>query len=153
MTDVKTFKYRTNLARKMSAPGGRSIAEALAGADSGLEHHRAAAMKTLADQVSALEASCAAQIPGSEPGIYEQAAALLDMAGFFETGPLYKAAFSLCELSDRLTETNAWSWPSISVHIQALRLILADECRETEQAGLILEGLSTILRRFSTPSH
>lgn len=153
MTDVKTFKYRTNLARKMSASGGRSIAEAIDKGESGLEHHRAAAMKGLADRVSALEASCAAQVPGSEPGVYQQTAALLDMAGFFETGPLYKAAFSLCELSDRLIEINAWNWPSIAVHVRALRLILADECRETEQASLILEGLSTILRRFSTQSH
>ena len=148
MTDARTFKYRTNLARKMSAPGGRSIADAVARADAGLEQHRTAAMAALVDGVAALEASCAAQSPGSERGVYDRAAALLDMAGFFDTGPLYRAAFSLCELADRLIETGAWSWPSIAVHVRALRLILADDCRETEQADLILEGLSTILRRF-----
>ncbi|KQY85029.1 hypothetical protein [Brevundimonas sp. Root1423] len=148
MTEARTFKYRTNLARKMSAPGGRSVADAVARADTGLEQHRAAAMAALVDRVAALEAACAAQGPGSERGVYDQAAALLDMAGFFDTGPLYAAAFSLCELSDRMIETGAWTWPSVAVHVRALRLILADDCRETEQAALILEGLSTILRRF-----
>jgi hypothetical protein len=148
VTDARTFKYRTNLARKMSAPGGRSIADAVARADAGLEQHRTAAMAALVDCVAALEASCEAQSPGSERGVYDRAAALLDMAGFFDTGPLYRAAFSLCELADRLIATGAWNWPSIAVHVRALRLILADDCRETEQAVLILEGLSTILRRF-----
>jgi hypothetical protein len=148
VTEARTFKYRTNLARKMSAPGGVSIADAVSRADAGLEQHRTAAMAALVDCVAALEASCAAQSPGSERGVYDRAAALLDMAGFFDTGPLYKAAFSLCELADRLIETGAWNWPSITVHVRALRLILADDCRDTEQAGLILEGLSAILRRF-----
>lgn len=148
MTDARTFKYRSNLARKMSAPGGRLIADAVARADSGLEQHRTAAMAALVDRVATLEAACAAQKPGSEQGVYDQAAALLDMAGFFDTGPLYKAAFSLCELADRRLDAGAWNWPSIAVHVQALRLILADDCRETEQAAVILDGLSTILRRF-----
>jgi len=147
VTDAKTFKYRSNLARKMSAPGGRSVADAVARADSGLDQHRAAAMAGLVDGVAALETSCVAQSPGSEKGVYDQAAALLDMAGFFDTGPLYKAAFSLCELADRMIEARTWSWPSIAVHVRALRLILADDCRQTEQAAQILEGLSTILRR------
>jgi hypothetical protein len=148
VTNARTFKYRTNLARKMSAPGGRSVADAVAGADAGLEQHRTAAMAALVDCVAALEAACAAQSLGGERGVYDQAAALLDMAGFFDTGPLYKAAFSLCELSDRMIEAGAWNWPSVAVHVRALRLILADDCRETEQAALILDGLSTILRRF-----
>ena len=153
MTEAKTFKYKTNLARKMSAPGGRTVADAVARADRGLEHHRAAAMADLADRVSVLEAVCAAQAPGSEPGVYEQAAALLDMAGFFDTGPFYRATFSLCDLSDQLTGTDAWNWPSIRVHVQALRLILTDDCRDTEQSALLLDGLSVILRRFATQPH
>lgn len=153
MTKATTFKYRTNLARKMSAPGGCLVDDALAKAESGLEHHREAAMKTLAERLSGLEASCAARVPGSEPGVYDQSAALLDMAGFFHTGPLYKAAFSLCDLSDRMIEGNSWNWPSIAVHVQALRLILADDCRETEQASQILDGLATILRRFAAQTH
>jgi hypothetical protein len=137
----------------MSAPGGRSIAEAITRADSGLEHHRAEAMKALTQRVAALEALSAGRAAGSEAEVYEQAAALIDMAGFFETGPLYKACFSLCELSDRLIGAGAWSWPSVAVHVQALRLILTNDCQETEEIDMVLEGLSTIVGRFSIQPH
>lgn len=153
MTDVKTFKYRTNLARKMAVTGGCSITEALARSDSALEQHRAPAMKALADRVNLLGALSAARAPDTERDVYEQSAALLDLAGFFDTGPFCSACFSLCELSVMLTETNRWNWSSIDVHVQALRLILASDCKETEQTALILDGLANILLRFSTPNH
>lgn len=147
MTTARTFKYRTNLSRKMSAPGGLRPGEAVAKAEAGLETHREAAMTSLRQRLVALEALCVALAPGSEARVYDDAAALLDLAGFFDTGPLYTAAFSLCELSDGMIEAGDWEWPPITVHVQALRLILTDDCRPTEAAELILNGLSSILER------
>jgi len=139
MTEAKTFRYKTNLARKMSAPGGRSVDEALGAADRALSSHREAAMQGLAVILTRLEAACAAQ---RRPDIYEQAAALLDLSGFFETGPLHPAIFSLCEISDQ--GAAVWDWPSVDVHVRAIRRILNSECRDTDESRLLLEGLVAV---------
>lgn len=149
MTEAKITKFRSNLARKMSAPGGRSIAEAVQKAERGLDQHRVEGMKTIAAHLGELEALVEAKAPGSEPKVYERAAAIVDMAGFFDTGPFYAAAFSLCELADRMNHAGAWSWPSAQVHVRAMRRILADGCRESEEAAQILSGLKAVLERHT----
>jgi hypothetical protein len=141
---VKTFKYRTNLARKMSAPGGRSVSDVLTAAEGALDGHRTAAMQTLRSLLAELEATCAAR---RESEVYAQAAALLDMAGFFETGPLHPAIFSLCEISDWMGAGSSWEWPSVDVHLRAIQMILKDDCRDTQETRLILEGLVAIRQR------
>lgn len=146
MTPAKTFKYRTNLARKMSAPGGRSVEEALQAADRGLESHRDAAMEALGETLAALEIACAER---QEAQVYDHAAALLDLSGFFDTGPLHPAVFSLCEISDRRT---VWDWPSIDVHVRAVRRILNSGCRETEESRLLGEGLIAVRQRLQSSS-
>lgn len=147
MTETRLSKIKSSLARKMAAPGGRTVAEAISRADAGLESHREEGMRALAISLAGLETACLAREPGSEPHVYEQAAALLDMAGFFDTGPLYAAAFSLCEVSDRMIAAETWDWPSAAVHVRALRLILTDGCQEGESSRLILEGLAAIALR------
>ncbi len=142
MTEAKVFKYRTNLARKMSAPGGRSVDDALTAAETALSHHRDAAMEALGVMVTRLEAACAAR---QRTEIYDQAAALLDLAGFFDTGPLHPAVFSLCEISDR---GSAWDWPSVEVHVRAIRRILGGGCRQSDETALLLDGLVSVRARL-----
>ena len=142
MTDVKIFKYKTNLARKMSVAGGRSIDEALAAAEGAVEGHREAAMQALDRTLAELESVCAAR---AEDRVYDLAASLLDMAGFFDTGPFHQAVFSLCEVSDALA--GAWDWPPVEVHVRALRLILREDCRESANSVVLLEGLTAVRRR------
>ena len=147
MTELRFSKIKSSLARKMAVPGGRTVAEAVKQAEAGLESHREEGMRALAISLARLETACVARAPGSEPQVYELAAALLDMAGFFDTGPLYAAAFSLCEISDRMIAAETWDWPSAAVHVRALRLILTDGCQEGESSRLILEGLAAIALR------
>ena len=146
MTEARTFRYKTNLARKMSAPGGRSADEALAAADSALSSHRAAAMQGLAVIMTRLEAACAAR---RQPEVYEHAAALLDLSGFFETGPLHPAIFSLCEISDQGAVRD---WPSLDVHVRAIRRILNSECRDTDESRVLLEGLVAVRQSLQNRS-
>lgn len=130
----------------MAVPGGKPISVALQAAEAGLETHRDSAMQTLDAMLTELEDRCAAR---DRDQIYVQAAALLDMAGFFETGPLHPAAFSLCEISDP-AGGRRWDWPSVEVHLRALRFILSDGCRPTESSRVLLEGLASV-RRQSMP--
>jgi len=149
LTDVRSSKIRSNLSRKMAQPGGRTIAEALARADQGVEGHREAAMRKLGDHLEQLETISRQREPGCETLIYDRAAAFLDMAGFFETGPLYTAAFSLCQLSDRMTALGVWDWPSVEVHLRALRLILSSGCVTGAASDEVLNGLAAVARRYA----
>lgn len=146
MTQVRMTKVRSNLSLQMSRPGGRSMRSAIAQADIALEAHRDGAMDSVRHSLSELETICAAQAPDSQPRVYEAAAALLDLAGFFNTGPLYAAAYSLCDVSDRMSP-DAWDWQAIAVHLRAMRLLIADDCRDSEMAKTMLEGLRAVTQR------
>lgn len=146
MTEVRTLRVKSSLSRKMAKPGGRTTGEAVALADAALESHRHEGMQTLADHLTELERVSLARQPHDGPRVYELASAFLDLAGFFETGPLYSAAYSLCDLSDRFITQSRWDWPSVDVHLRAMRLMLASGCVENTSSILILEGLATVSR-------
>ncbi|MBU2269826.1 MAG: chemotaxis protein CheE [Alphaproteobacteria bacterium] len=138
----------STLASKMSRPGGRTLEEAVKAAEAGLDSHREEGMRSLAVILGQLEAVCAAREEGAEARVYELASAFADMAGFFDTGPLYAAAFSLCETSDRMIAGVCWRWPAVEVHVHALRLILAAGCQPTEESRLLLGGLASVVARL-----
>lgn len=148
MTLVRKSGAKSSLADKMAKAGGRTVAEAVRAAEVGLDSHREQGMRSLAATLAALEAACAAREEGAETRVYDLASAFADMAGFFDTGPLYAAAFSLCEASDRMIAGGCWQWPSVDVHVRAMQLILADGCKPTETSRLLLAGLATIVARL-----
>lgn len=147
MTEARIVKYRTNLQRKMSAPGGSTLAEAVRKAEAGVEARRGAAMQAIDGVVAALEAACVERSPDGGPAVYALAAGVVDMAGFYDTGPFHTAAFSLCEIAARMNETGRWDWPSVQVHVRALRLILQEDFRESEGTRAVLDGLEALCRR------
>jgi len=124
------------------------MAEAVRAAEAGVEGHREEAMRSLAATLGELESVCAGRDSGAERRIYELASAFADMAGFFDTGPLYAAAFSLCESSDRMIAGDCWQWPSIEVHVRAMRLIFTAGCEYNEASHVLLEGLASVVERL-----
>jgi hypothetical protein len=149
VTQTKTFRYKSSLASKMAVPGGKSVGDALRAAEGALETHRDAAMQSLDGILTDLDAVCARR---ARSEVYERASALLDMAGFFDTGPLHPAVFSLCEISGGMDET-VWDWPSVEVHLRAIRVILAADCRPSENTRLLLEGLTAVRQRLAGASN
>ncbi|MGH7028167.1 chemotaxis protein CheE [Brevundimonas sp.] len=144
MTEARTLKVKTTLARQMAQPGGRTVAEVERRANERLERHRDDVMTTVAGTVTELELVCMAAAPGSEPDVYRLASSLLDTAGFFDTGPLYDAGYSLCEIADRMQASGAWSWPSVQVHVRAMRLILTGGCKADAATEALLTGLRSV---------
>lgn len=147
MSSSTSVRIKSSLSKKMAVPGGRTVAEALSKAQAGVTSHRQAGLATMADQLAWLEATVAARTPDSGAAVYRVAAELLDMAGFFETGPFYQATFSLCEIADRMQTAGTWDWPSIAVHVRAMQLILSDGCRTNAMSETILQGLASVTQR------
>ena len=144
MTEARTLKIKTTLARQMAQPGGRTVADVERRANERLERHREDVMITVAGTVTELELVAAAAAPGSEPQVYRLASSLLDTAGFFDTGPLYDAGYSLCDVADRMQTSGAWSWPAVAVHVQAMRLILTGGCQADATSDALLLGLRSV---------
>lgn len=149
MTEVRTTKVKSSLAKQLAAPGGRTLAEAQRLADEGLQSHKAVIMDDLGRLIGQLETLCVTRSAAGQDRVYVLASALIDMAGFFDTGPLYDAGYSLCDLSDRMRAGGTWSWPAVEVHVKALRLILASGCKPGKEADILLQGLGSVLGAFT----
>lgn len=144
MTEARTLKIKTTLARQMAQPGGRTVADVERRANERLERHRDDVMTTVGGTITELELVVAAAALDSEPQVYKLASTLLATAGFFDTGPLYDAGYSLCDVADRMQTSDAWSWPTIAVHVQAMRLILASGCQADATSEALLLGLRSV---------
>lgn len=144
MSEARTFKVKSPLARQMLEPGGRLVRDAERLAVAALEGYREDVMATVATTLDALDAVCATAADDAGPSIYELASSIVDLAGYFDTGPLYEAAYSLCDVSDRMIAAGVWRWPAIQVHLQALRLILAGGCRAGRTSEALLSGLRSV---------
>src|SRR5690606_13320028 len=123
-TDARTLKIKTSLARQMAQPGGRSLADVERRANERLGRHKGEVMAEIEAAVAGLEGLCAARPDAPAAEVYRLASRVLDLAGFFDTGPLYEAGYSLADVADRMAAAEAWDWPPVQVHVQALRLIL-----------------------------
>ena len=144
MTTMKIIWGSSSLSRKMAAPGGRTVQEALDLAQKGLETHREAGVAKMASLLAQLEDATAKKNIDSQGAIYPLAADLLDLAGFFETGPFYKATFSLCDIADRMQVEGVWDWRSVAVHVGVMRLIMSEGCRSTAISEAVLQGIGAV---------
>lgn len=147
MSEARVSQITTSLARQVFEPGGRTIRNALQKANEELEVHREPVMATIAATLDQLDAVAAAGEPNAGPRVYELASAIISLGGYFDLGPMNEASYSLCDISDRMIGAEVWHWPSINVHLQAMRLILNGGCREGRESDALLEGLHSVSQR------
>ncbi|MBN9481187.1 MAG: hypothetical protein J0I52_13175 [Bordetella sp.] len=144
MTEPVITKIRTSLSRQMAQPGGRPMSEAERRADERLGRHKVEVMAEIEAAVAGLESLCAERPAAPAAEIYRLASRVLDLAGFFDTGPLFEAGYSLADVADRMAATGAWDWPPVQVHVQALRLILKAGCERNAATDHLLAGLKAV---------
>src|SRR5690606_26729605 len=94
--------------------------------------------------VAGLESLCAARPQAAGAEVYRLASRVVDLAGFFDTGPLFDADYSLADTADRMTSAAACDWPPVQVHVQALRLILNAGCESNAATQQLLNGLKDV---------
>ena len=144
---ARLFKVRPAIADQIRLPGGKKVGEAVAAADAALDDQRASAVEGLVQGVERLEALCRERSDDGFALVYPIAAHLAGTAGFFETGPFYRAVYSLCELTEKLGAAGRRDWSSVEVHVKALRLILTTGFDDGPEARAMLDGLSSLVRR------
>lgn len=144
VTAPKVYKVETSLARQMAQPGGRTLIEAERRAQERLVRHESEVMAEIEAAVAALETLCAARPDGASAEVYRLATGVLDLAGFFDTGPLFDAGYGLADVADRMAVAAAWDWPSVEVYVRALRLILNGGCERNAATDHLLAGLKAV---------
>lgn len=142
MSAVKIIPVRHNLADQIRKPGGRTAAECVARAQEALDEAHDTVMQSIEGLVADLEATCGERPVDPADRVYDEAHAILDLAGFFDTGPLYGVAYSLCELSDSLRTQGRWDWTPVTLHVQALRLVL--KAKEDPATQALVAGLGSL---------
>ncbi len=146
MTGARLVKVRSALSRQLSRAGGRTVAEAERLAEAALQTHRTEVFGELGRLVAELEALCVTRGPDDEARAYQLASSVVDLAGFFETGPFYDAAYSLCELTDGARTGGLWSWDAVEVHVRTLRLLhMAGLGTACPDAAALLDGLRQVV--------
>jgi hypothetical protein len=134
---------KSRLAHQLAQPGGCSVDEAVRRAEAGIEARREDAVREMSAVVERLADLCQTARAADHGAVYGLATALVDVAGLLDTGPFYQAAYSLCDVADQMRASGRWSWPSVEVHVSALRLVLRGPM--TDAAGeTLLSSLAAV---------
>jgi len=153
MSAVKKIKVKNRLAAAVRAPGGKTIAEAVAGAEAKLEDIRDDCLASL-DSILVSMAELIANPSGAAPedvaaGLYELSNDIVGIAGVAGLGDMGQAAFSFCDLLDVFVEQGGWNVAAVEVHMNGLKLLrtMSDKIGEAGRAQ-ILEGLFAVVKRI-----
>lgn len=136
----------------MKEPGGVRVEDAMAQAAENLQTIQAECLVALDAQLGELERLCAegGAAPADEVKleIYRVSNDIVAVAGVFSLAELGAAAFSLCELVDRLRSGGRWSQAAVGVHLSAFRLLRHPD-DQTDHSALV-EGLKRVTERIPT---
>ena len=150
MTVITHNRRRSRLSTLIDQPGGVSAGVALAQAKANLAEMEARSRAVIEEQVSAL----AALTPGATSEetaraldqAYDHSSAVIDAAGPFELKDLCAAAANLCDLIDAAPEDRPFDWRIVTVHAQALRLLLTLPAEAAEARTQVLASLKDVLK-------
>ena len=151
MSAATFIAWENRLAKMVREPGGVRIGQALEQAETNLDAIREASLQAMDAQIDELDRLCAEG--GRKPAeaiknqIYDVGNDVLAVAGAFDLGELGQAAFSLCELVDRLRMRGQWNQAAIEVHLSAFRLLRNQEASADHSS--VIEGLKGLTERVA----
>lgn len=150
---VITRRPENRLGKVVFLPGGKTIADALDEAQGGLDAIRLESLDLLRAKLEEIQTlgkrNEANPSPEDVKALYAASSEVLDIAGLFGLPELGQAAFSLCELLDRLGSRKAWNWPAVQVHLHGL-LVLADPDKTPPEArASVIDGLRQVCQRIA----
>ena len=146
MSNAMFVQWQNPLTAITARPGGVRIGAALDKAEQNLEAIRddcVASLDGLLAELVALNGGGAPAPPDDvRREIYRIANEIHGMAGVFGLPELGQAAYSLCELVDRLATLGRWHQPSVDVHLAALQLLRKPG--SPEETAKLLERLRAL---------
>jgi hypothetical protein len=147
VSDAEFVKVKYRLTEQVARPGGMTAGLANERAQRELAAHAGDAMKSLGAMIGRLEIMCQEKT-ASLDAVYEEGSTILDIAGLFDKRVLCDACYSLCELVDRQRTQERQEWTSITVHVNALRLLWTKDGVDPALLKNVVDGLWTITDRL-----
>lgn len=148
MTVITHNRRRSRLSTLIDQPGGVSAGVALAQAKANLAEMEERSRAVIEAQVTAL-ATLQPSIQDASRILdqaYDHSSAVIDAAGPFELKDLCAAAANLCDLIDAAPEDKPFDWRIVTVHAQALRLLLTLPIEAVEARTQVLASLKDVLK-------
>ena len=150
MSDVKFTQVKLRLTRLIRAPGGLTVENALKDARMNLEAMREECVDDIDAKLALIhEKYDHAELrptPEAFDDFYRMSNDIVATAGLFGMGELGEAAFSLCEIIDRLKTLEQWDWPAVELHLSALRVLRHAKSGDPANAKM-LAGLRKLTAR------
>lgn len=148
MSDAEFVKVKYRLTDQVARPGGMTAGLANERAQRELAAHAGDAMKSIGAMIGRLEVMCQEK-SASLDAVYEEGSTILDVAGLFNKRVLCDACYSLCELVDRQRTHARGDWASITVHVNALRLLWTKDGTDPALLKNVVDGLWAITDRLN----
>ena len=150
MTVITHNRRRSRLSTLIDQPGGVSAGVALAQAKANLAEMEGRSRAVIEEQVAALAllqpAASLEETARVLAQAYNHSSAVIDAAGPFELKDLCAAAANLCDLIDAAPEDKPFDWRIVTVHAQALRLLLTLPADAAEARTQVLASLKDVLK-------
>jgi len=152
MSEAHKIKVKNHLADMMRQPGGRSVIEALRGAEARLDRNKGQFLEALDRSISRMEVA-GPQLNEAPNGaaateIYQAANDMIAMAGVVGYPALDEVAHGLCDLIDVLRIEGNWNDQAIRVHVDAVQLLRGLRPEDEIAREKVLEGLRKVWTRF-----
>lgn len=141
--NARSIRVVSSLSNKMAQPGGLTIADVERRTSERLQGHKADAMQAIERSIVELEVLANEDLQDFD-GLYRAAGAVLSVAGFFDTGPLYDAVYSLCETIEAMKSSGTWKNEAVHVHVRGIRLIMNTGCLHSSASEKLIAGLKAI---------
>jgi len=148
MSNPEFIKVKYKLSEQVVKPGGMTADIANQRALRELEAQAGDARKALGASIGRMEAMCAEKT-ATVDAVYDESSTVLDIAGLFNQRILCDAAYSLCELTDRLRTLKRHDWQAIGVHVNALRLIWSKDKALGPEMKHVVDGLWALTDRLN----
>lgn len=151
MSVVKWIRKKSRLSQLIEQPGGMTVRKAMEGAEQNLAALQEDSMTAVVEAVTSLE-RLVKEGP-AEPGpwldeIYRLSSSVLDALGPFPgMEDVARAAYSLCDLADRLRGVGRCEPAWVAVHVRALRLLLQLPPDAAAGRREVLDGLERVRER------
>jgi hypothetical protein len=149
MTVITHNRRKSRLSTLIDQPGGVS-GVALAQAKANLAEMEERSRAVIEEEVAALALLTPAASVEETARVLDQAyghsSAVIDAAGPFELKDLCAAAANLCDLIDAAPEDRPFDWRIVTVHAQALRLLLILPLDQSDARSQVLASLKDVLK-------
>ncbi|WP_339928924.1 chemotaxis protein CheE [uncultured Brevundimonas sp.] len=153
MTVITHKRRKSRLTEMIDKPGGISIGVALSQAEANIEERRGSSVEAVAEMVKSL---LAIEQPTSLEDnferlieVYRGSNAIIDVASPFGLNELCEAASHLCNLVDAAPAGELFDWRIVTVHAQAMQMLLRLPEDAAEARATVLAGLQQVKERNS----